>query len=788
MSPTVKPTAAEQKIQTAKRQVPDQAIATAKRDYKRYQAYIKTYKNPDRILNKTKEGKEKGVELFAEMKRDCHIAGCLDRLTLAITRNPFAVTPGGETTQDLEAAEFVSGQIAKYYYDLVAFILDAVPMGYSVSEFWCTKAVPAEIAALKKRRQERFTFDEEGLVLLKTESSPNGEAILQEGFIVATYKEEDGNKFGDGVMSDCFWPWWFKKNAMLFWANYLERFNQPIVIGTFPAGTLEEKQDEFLEALESIQSDFALTIPEGWKAEFAKAMDSGAAASFENFIGHLERSISRRILGSAINEGEQKFGSKGSDETSKDINDERIEAVAEFAAKWINDTLVARLCAWNFDLETPPVFSILYANKKITKDEAETLEIMSKCGVAIPAEKIYDAHSWKVPEDNDLVLYKGKLIFYKEIPAENLKFLPAGQPGVPTNFAEPAAPATVTAKTASPADKQVAADGDLVDETFAAAASDLRAAYDEQQLVGLVANAGDYSAASKALKKYKPKKLEEAWRDILTLGRWLGEYSVAQQATAQTTAAPAAGQFAEPSIQVDKAFEASFRKLKPKEAIAWLKKKIPVTKKVYDQLEGAAKNAAFYVAGLEDLELINAMREKMIRALEKGIPFEQFARDLKTSTGADPFFSNMETAYYTNIHQAQVAQDYEALSRVRDLVPYLRFSAVMDSHTRTEHAKWHNFVAPANDPIWDYLYSLLMDFNCRCRITAATEGDYNSLADASAAIRGDGEYPKFETNPTVANTDKLKELLKVKAGYAEYLDGKLGSWAKIMQNLKGKNG
>jgi SPP1 gp7 family putative phage head morphogenesis protein len=778
MSPKVKAPVAEQKIATVKRQIPEQSIATAKRDYKRYQAYIKACKNPDQILNKTKEGKEKGIELFQEMKRDCHIGGCLDRLTLAVTRLPFAVTPGGETPQDIEAADFIQGQIKKHYYNLVAAIGDAVPMGYSVAEFWCTVGDMAEIAALKKRRQDRFTFDEDGLVLLKTESSPNGEAIAQEGFIVATYQEEDDNKFGAGVLSDCFWPWWFKKYAHLYWANYLERFNQPIVIGTFPAGTTTEKQDEFLEALESIQSDFALTIPEGWKAEFAKAMDSGAAASFENFISFLERSISRRILASAINEGEQKFGSKGSNETLKDIGDERIEAVAEFVAKWVNETLVARLSAWNFDLDTPPTFAILYANKKMTKEQADVLYPLIAAGVAVPAADIYEANGWKMPADDDLVLYKGKLIFYRDVAKENTMIAASTASGPPTSFAEeaPRRAPTETPGTQG-VDGELVADGKMIDEVFSGSAEDLRGAYDEQQLVDLVAKAGDFTAASKALKKYKPKKLEEAWRDVIELGRWLGEYAVQRQAGEIKSTGSA---FAEPEFKVTKAFETSFRKLKPKEAIAWLKSKIPVKKDVYDQLTGAAKNAAFYVAGLEDVELINAVREKMIQALEEGIPYEEFARDLKMSSGADPFFSNMKTAFYTNIHQAQAAQDYEALVRVRDLVPYLRFSAVIDSHTRAEHARWHGFVAPADDPIWDYLYSLLMDFNCRCRITGCTESDYNALAEQSRLIRGTGSFPTYTVNPTQSNVGKLKDLLKAKTEYADYLDGKLGSWEKTM--------
>ena len=763
------------------RKIPTQAIATAKRDYNRYLSYIKTFRNPDPILNKTKEGKEKGIALFAEMKRDCHISACLRRLTLIVTRNPFTVNPGGETATDADAAEFIREQIKPCYYDLVSIVLDALGMGFSVGEFWCDTGDRTTIAALKKRRQERFSFDENGELLLKTQEKPDGEPVPQEGFIVATYQEEDNNKFGDGILSTCFWPWWFKKNALLFWANYLERFNQPVAVGTFPNSNIgEDKQEEFKEALEAIQSDFAIVIPDGWKVELVKASDLGAADSYENFQAFMDRAISKAILGAAVNEGEQKYGSRQANEVLKDISDEVIEAAAEFAAKVINETLVRRLSDWNFTLTAYPEFAILYENKKLTKDEADVIQLLADAGVAIPAAEVYEYMGWRMPAAGEQVLYKGKLIPFEELGRENEKIQPGNVSGI-GNFAEPAIPPPATPDPIAPdpeaIDKSVVDDGRFIDNVWDGAAQDLRSAYEEEQLLGLLDKASGYTAASKALAGHKPKGLEDAWREIIELGRWLGELSASRQV---------GGHFAEPEIQIEEAFEATFRKLKPKEAIAWLKAKVPVKKSVYEQLSREAKNAAFYVSGLEDLELINAVRERMIRALQKGIPFEQFRRDLKLASGTDPFFSNMKTAFYTNIHQAMAAQDYEALERIKNLLPYRRYSAVLDGATRPEHRKWHNFVARADDPIWNYLYSLLMDYNCRCRIVAATDSDFERLSLASVELRTAANPPELKSNPIMADIDKLKGLLKVKKDYAEFLDGKLGSWAKIMAKIGGK--
>ena len=762
-----------------KTSLPQAEVASAKLDYSRYQSYIKAFRNPDPVLATAQLGREKGIELFADMKRDCHIASCLRRLILTVTRYPFAIIPGGESPQDIEAAEFLREQVRPRYYDLLADVLDAIPVGFSVTEFWCSVGDRAVIEKLKKRRQDRFTFDEFGNLLLKTQSSPNGEAIAQEGFIVAIYQEEDNNFYGSGILSTCFWPWWFKKNALLFWANYLERFNQPIAVGTFPSGSDDTKKDDFLTALESIQSDFALTIPEGWRVDLVKAMDAGAATTFENFQAFMDRAISKAILGAAVNEGEQKFGSRGANETLKDISDEVLEAAAEFAAKVINDTLIRRLCDWNYDLVAYPEFQILYANKKLTKEDADVLYPLIAAGMAIPAKSIYETAGWKIPEKDELVLYKGKLIPYGDVAKENLMVAASTATGPPVSFAE-AAPAGTAVDNQAVADRQVIADGRFVDNAFAAAAPQLRAAYDENGLMAILDEASGYEKASKALARHKPPRLQEAWREVIELGRWLGEYSASRQGVG--------GEFAEPevNVKVEEAFKESFRKLVLKDALAWLKAKIPVTREVYKQLEADARNAAFYVSGLEDLELINAVRERMIRSMEKGIPYEQFRRELKMASGADPFFANMKTAFYTNIHQAMTAQDYQALERVKGLLPYRRYSAVLDSHTRPEHRKWHDFVAPADDPIWNYLYQLLQDYNCRCRIVAATKADYERLAPGSASTRSAANPPELKANPTVANLDKLKELLKVKEEYAEFLDGKLGSWAKIMAKISAK--
>jgi len=72
-----------------------------------------------------------------------------------------------------------------------------------------------------------------------------------------------------------------------------------------------------------------------------------------------------------------------------------------------------------------------------------------------------------------------------------------------------------------------------------------------------------------------------------------------------------------------------------------------------------------------------------------------------------------KTEYNTAIGQAQMASKWNEIEKQKDVLPLLRYSAVLDENTSDICAPLDGIVAHVDDPIWDSI-TPLNHFNCRC--------------------------------------------------------------------------
>lgn len=72
-----------------------------------------------------------------------------------------------------------------------------------------------------------------------------------------------------------------------------------------------------------------------------------------------------------------------------------------------------------------------------------------------------------------------------------------------------------------------------------------------------------------------------------------------------------------------------------------------------------------------------------------------------------------ETEYQTAVGQGGAAAKWNEIEKQKDVLPYLRYSAVLDENTSDICAPLNDLVAPVDDPIWSTV-APLNHFNCRC--------------------------------------------------------------------------
>lgn len=165
-------------------------------------------------------------------------------------------------------------------------------------------------------------------------------------------------------------------------------------------------------------------------------------------------------------------------------------------------------------------------------------------------------------------------------------------------------------------------------------------------------------------------------------------------------------------------FDFIFKDIPFEEALEYFRSKVPLTEGEFYKLVREARTRAFTVSTKAGLDAIKEIKESLIKAIEQGqtlADWKKSVSDLLPQWGIGGW--RAETIYRTNLQTAYQVGRYEQMTDtdVLEMRPYWMYVAVMDEHTRPEHAALHGKIFPADDPFWDHWYPP-NGFNCRCTV------------------------------------------------------------------------
>ena len=177
-------------------------------------------------------------------------------------------------------------------------------------------------------------------------------------------------------------------------------------------------------------------------------------------------------------------------------------------------------------------------------------------------------------------------------------------------------------------------------------------------------------------------------------------------------------------------------KLKPKDAIKYLKNKGYKLTFDYREMMYEAHHKAFTVAKITRLDLLADIKESILKAQKEGLSFQSWKKNIKpilikkgwwgevevtnpkTGESKKIFVGNrrLKTIFYTNARVAyQVAKAKKYYED--ENVVYLKYIAILDNKTRPSHKALHGTILPKNDSFWETHYPP-NGWNCRCRVRA----------------------------------------------------------------------
>ena len=170
----------------------------------------------------------------------------------------------------------------------------------------------------------------------------------------------------------------------------------------------------------------------------------------------------------------------------------------------------------------------------------------------------------------------------------------------------------------------------------------------------------------------------------------------------------------------------------PNEAAAdYIRGKAVADPKNFGNLPAQLKQRAFTVAGIEQLDALQRIRDAVAK-LPEGTTWDEAKREIAAEispfTGGDAKAAKARADFMLRTHGFQayaVARHQQQMETMRDF-PYWKYETVGDSRVRPGHAALDGKVLRADDPWWKTHYPP-WDWGCRCIVVALDEEDVEEL-------------------------------------------------------------
>lgn len=203
----------------------------------------------------------------------------------------------------------------------------------------------------------------------------------------------------------------------------------------------------------------------------------------------------------------------------------------------------------------------------------------------------------------------------------------------------------------------------------------------------------------------------------------------------------------------------------PERAMAYLKSKGLEISNSWQDMWREAHARAFTVARSAGYDVLQDIRNALLKALHEGKSMDAFIAELKPTLQAKGWWGKaidpesgeitpyhpdsgkpvqlgsprrLRLIYDQNAQTAFMAGRYQAMMEATGTHPYWEYVAVLDSRTRPAHRAMAGFVFRYDDPFWTVGYPP-NGWNCRCRVRpvsmAAMEASGRAIRSATGHIQ-----------------------------------------------------
>lgn len=350
------------------------------------------------------------VDLFADMEeRDGHLCAEIGKRKRALLGLKYAITPPkNATAQEKTLTQNITDifEAIPDFEDIILTLADGIGYGFSCLELeWqLVKNVwqPKELKA-RPHRWFQLSMHDRNVIKLRDGSS-DGADLWHAGWLVHKHKAKTGDVSQMGLHRALAFPFLFKNYALNDYAEFLEIYGLPVIVGKYDIGESKEAQAKLLRAVSEIGHNARGIIPKSQEIEFLEAATKGTGEPFKTMIEWCENTVSKVILGGTLTS--QSTGSTSTNALGNVHNEVRHDLLVSDAMQIGSSLtrLISLICEVNGWQGRTPKFVFDVNEPEDLALFADAIPKLAAAGLDIPVSYLYEKLKIPLPKDGEAVL------------------------------------------------------------------------------------------------------------------------------------------------------------------------------------------------------------------------------------------------------------------------------------------------------------------------------------------------------------------------------------------------
>jgi len=260
----------------------------------------------DRVLREADAGNLfEQHRLFADLEeRDAHLRSEMDKRRNAVASLRWSVVPPrNANAAEKKAADWSTEMLtdaADPLEDMLLSLMEGVGHGFAAVELDWRREGQYRLPTYLPRPQEWFTLDQSRSTINLIDGSSYGAALRPFGWVMHTHgKPKSGYMGRAGLHRTLVWLFLYKAYALGDFAEFLETYGLPIIVGKYFTGASADEKSSLMRAVTALGHDARAIMPEGMSIEINEVSGAGGTAHME-MMRWAEKSQSKSILGQTL--------------------------------------------------------------------------------------------------------------------------------------------------------------------------------------------------------------------------------------------------------------------------------------------------------------------------------------------------------------------------------------------------------------------------------------------------------------------------------------------------------